>query len=199
MKTVLFTGFLGSGKTTLLLSLARFLTRTAGPTNIVVIENEIGEANVDGLLMAGSDYEVRDLTSGCICCTLSGQLAAALTEIKNDLDPEWLLVEATGIAHQAIADNILAALPGHRLESLVVVDAERWDELIEGLPMLIMTQVERADLILLNKTAALNPDDLARVEDDLEEINGRSPRLRVPDEPDRMDDIWSRLRDRFAA
>ena len=193
MRLVLITGFLGSGKTTVLLSLAGYLSRRTDPKRIVIIENEIGEANVDGLLMTETAYEVRDLTAGCICCTLSGQLVNALTEIKNDLDPEWLLVEATGIAHQTIADVIRQTVPGLRPLSLVVVDAQRWDELMDNLPMLIMAQVEKADLILINKIESLSAADLTRVEEEVRELNQRQPCHKISAATDDLSGLWQWL------
>ena len=170
MKMILLTGFLGSGKTTAMLSLADYLSRSYNPKSIVIIENEIGEANVDGALLAESAYEVRDLTSGCICCTLSGQLIAALEEIRRNLKPEWLLIEATGIAHRTIADIIGQSIPGLKPFSIVLADAQRWAELMENLPMLITTQVENANVVLINKIDAVSPDELALVEEEVQEI-----------------------------
>lgn len=189
MRLIIITGFLGSGKTTMLLRLAGYLSRDLDPKDIVIIENEIGEANVDGLLMHSGNYEVRDLTAGCICCTLSGQLIAALDEIQRDINPRWLLVEATGIAHQTIADIVGQALPGLKPTSLVLVDAERWDELMEALPMLIGTQVERADLILINKIEALTQAELDRIEAEVRDINSDSPLFRLGVDPENYDII----------
>ena len=189
MRLIIITGFLGSGKTTVLLRLAGYLSRDLTPEDIVIIENEIGEANVDGRLMGQSGYQVRDLTAGCICCTLSGQLMTALDDIRREIDPQWLLVEATGIAHQTIADVIRQSMPGLTPISLVLVDAERWDELVEHLPMLIGTQVENADLILINKIESLPPPELDRIEAEVRELNDRSPLFRLPSDPGNCDII----------
>ncbi len=195
MRLILITGFLGSGKTTALLSLARYLSRDHEPREIVIIENEIGEANVDGRLLAETTYEVRDLTAGCICCTLSGQLLSALDEIRRDLNPQWLLVEATGLAHQTIADVVRQAVPGLKPLSLVVVDAARWEELMENLPMLISTQVERADFVLINKIDAVSEEELSRVEDEVREINDSRPCHRISAAGGDLDDIWRKVVD----
>ncbi len=194
MRLIILTGFLGSGKTTAMLSLARFLSRDHDPKSIVIIENEIGEANVDGALMADSAYEVRDLTAGCICCTLSGQLMTALDEIKRDLNPQWILIEATGIAHQTIADVIRQSSPGLDPFSIVLADAPRWDELMETLPMLIGTQIENADLVLINKIDAVSPEDLALVEEDIKELT-QSPCYKVALQSEELDDLWRKVVD----
>lgn len=195
MKLIIITGFLGSGKTTVLMSLARYLGRDLEPKDIVIIENEIGEANVDGRLLGETAYEVRDLTSGCICCTLSGQLIGALDEIKRDLDPQWLLVEATGIAHQTIADVISQSVPGLKPFSIVLADAPRWEELMENLPMLISTQVERADCILINKVDSVSAEELTRVEEEVREINDQSPCHKISAASENLDDVWRKVVD----
>lgn len=187
MQLIIITGFLGSGKTTVLLRLAHYLSRHNHPRSIVIIENEIGEANVDGLLMSQTNYEVRDLTAGCICCTLSGQLIAALDEIRKDLDPKWLLVEATGIAHQTIADVIRQSSPLLKPFSVVLVDAQRFDEIMENLPMLIGTQIENADLILINKIESLASDALKQIENEVREFNEQSPLLRFKADPEDLE------------
>ncbi|MDL2226483.1 GTP-binding protein [Deltaproteobacteria bacterium OttesenSCG-928-M10] len=194
MRLILLTGFLGSGKTTAMLSLARHLSRDRDPKSIVIIENEIGEANVDGELLAGSAYEVRDLTAGCICCTLSGQLIGALEEIRRELKPEWLLIEATGIAHQTIADVISQSVPGLTPFSIVLADAPRWEELMENLPMLITTQVENADVVLINKVDAVSPAELDRVEEEIREITSR-PYFKTSALDTDLTDLWKKVVD----
>jgi len=193
MKLIIITGFLGSGKTTVLLNLARYLGRNLEPKDIVIIENEIGEANVDGRLLGETSYEVRDLTAGCICCTLSGQFIFAMEEIQRDINPQWLLIEATGIAHQTIADVVSQSVPGLKPFSIVVVDAMRWEELMENLPMLISTQVERADCIVINKIDAVSEEELSRVVEEVREINDQTPCLEISAVGGDLVDTWKEV------
>jgi len=195
VRLIIITGFLGSGKTTVLMSLARYLGRNLEPKDIVIIENEIGEANVDGRLLSETAYEVRDLTAGCICCTLSGQLIGALEEIKRDIDPQWLLVEATGIAHQTIADVISQSVPGLKPFSIVLADAPRWEELMETLPMLITTQIDKADCILINKVDSVSAEELSRVEKEVREINDERPCHNISAASGNLDDTWRKVVD----
>ncbi|MDR1079641.1 MAG: GTP-binding protein [Deltaproteobacteria bacterium] len=195
MRIILFTGFLGSGKTTVLLNLAEYLARTTegGGGKVVIIENEIGDVNVDGKLLSGSSFETRDLTSGCICCTLSGELVRALQEIQESIKPSWILIEATGLAHQTIADTIGRALPSTVPMSVVVVDAERWEELYDSIPILISAQVERADLILINKIDSVEDDELKVIENDVKDINAESPLIKIAASRDRLDNVWQEV------
>jgi G3E family GTPase len=193
MNILLFTGFLGSGKTTVLLSLAEWLAGKEDPGKVVIIENEIGDVNVDGKLLSGSSFETRDLTSGCICCTLSGELILALQDIKETINPSWILIEATGLAHQTIADVIERALPRNPPRSVVVVDSERWEELYENIPFLLTAQVERADIIVINKIDVVDDDELQRIENDVKDINPESPLLKVAASRDKLDEVWRKV------
>lgn len=193
MKLIIITGFLGSGKTTVLMGLAQYLGRNLQPKDIVIIENEIGEANVDGRLLGETAYEVRDLTAGCICCTLSGEFIFAMEEIRRDIDPQWLLIEATGIAHQTIADIVSQSVPGLKPFSIVLVDAPRWEDLMDNLPMLVTTQVERADCILINKVDSVSEEELARVEEDVRDINDQTPLHKISAVSRDLDDIWGQV------
>ena len=92
MKVIILGGFLGSGKTTVLLQMAPLIREISKKEMaLAVIENEIGEVSVDSRLRQG--YEVRELFSGCICCTLTSDLGSALREIGWEYDPEYVLVE----------------------------------------------------------------------------------------------------------
>jgi G3E family GTPase len=190
---MLFTGFLGSGKTTVLMSLAEFLAKKEGDGKIVIIENEIGDVNVDGQLLSGSSFETRDLTSGCICCTLSGELINALQDIQETIKPSWIFIEATGLAHQTIADVIGRALPQNPPQSVVVVDSERWEELFDTIPFLLTAQVERADLIIINKIDSVDDDELQRIVNDVKDINSDSPLIKVAASRDKLDDVWQEV------
>jgi G3E family GTPase len=193
MRIILFTGFLGSGKTTVLMNLAEFLARDEGPGKVVIIENEIGDVNVDGKLLSGSSFETRNLTSGCICCTLSGEFVSALKDIEENIKPNWILIEATGLAHQTIVDTIRTNFVRDPLTNVVIVDAERWDELYESIPFLLTAQVERADLILINKIDSVDKSELAHIETDVVELNSETALFKISASTDKLDDVWEKV------
>ena len=119
--THLISGFLGSGKTTLLQRLLdHCLARGLKPA---VMINEYGEVNIDGELLRGQGYTVREMTNGCICCTIGGTLGLALREVAA-LKPDVIFIEATGLADpvelidQATKEDVL---PLVRLASLVAI------------------------------------------------------------------------------
>ena len=117
----LISGFLGSGKTTLLQNLLEYCL--AEGIKPAVMMNEYGEVNIDGELLRGQGYTVREMTNGCICCTIGGTLGLALQDVAAR-KPDVIFIEATGLADpvelidQATKEEVL---PLVRVASLVAV------------------------------------------------------------------------------
>ena len=159
MKLFVFSGFLGSGKTLSILSLAKYLTRDEKDENpseykkLAILENEIGKVNFDDSLIKGSNFEVLNLLSGCICCTLTTDLIETLNELSEKYNPEYVIFEPTGLAFpDRIVENVKAhATNIEEIKIITIADAERWDKLFIVTPMLIEAQLEAADFVLLNK------------------------------------------------
>jgi G3E family GTPase len=161
MKLVILAGFLGSGKTTLLLELLRSLA-PAGPGGLVVLENEVGEVGIDGPLLQAQGLEVRELFSGCVCCTLAGDLVTTLAALKGSLDPACVFLEASGVAR---LESLLATLDryDHAVNArlvLTLLDLERLELLREALTPLIDSQIGAADLVVLNKVDSGGDTDM---------------------------------------
>ena len=98
MKTIILGGFLGSGKTTVLLQLAKYITAKPDFPQVVILENEIGAVGVDNEILEGAALAVESVFSGCICCTGAVDLIDAVQTIESQYEPDWLIVEATGMA-----------------------------------------------------------------------------------------------------
>lgn len=181
MNVLLFGGFLGAGKTSLILSAAKFLVEnnlTAQATNpakpsLIIIENEVGETGIDDKILKANGLMVRELFSGCICCTLTSELTVTLNELYETYDPQWVIVEATGMAYpHRIAETIHTYGKGvENLKIMIVADAERWEELMEIVPGLVEGQIAKADLIFLNKIDCMHHEALAEIEKSLHHLN----------------------------
>ncbi len=65
----------------------------------MILENEVGEEGIDDKLLRGNGYQVENLFSGCACCTLSGELLSTVSKIEKELQPDWLILETTGLAY----------------------------------------------------------------------------------------------------
>lgn len=186
MKIALIAGFLGSGKTTLLL---RLLPRLAARgVKVAVVVNDFGEIGVDADVLAAAGNTVVELYSGCVCCQLTGDLAAALQAVKRDHAPDLVVIEPSGVAEpQLVVDNLrslprgaggLAELDVASLDwrIVTVVDADRFGILSEILSPLMRSQLSPASLVVINKTDLVSPAELARV---TEAVKGLAPGAQV--------------------
>ncbi len=183
MNVLIIGGFLGSGKTSLLLQLAGFLTRQSesGKASLVIIENEVGETSIDDKILKAEGREVRELFAGCICCTLTTDLTVALQEIQEKYSPQWVIIEATGMAYpHKIRETLTTYGKGiASICSLVVVDAERWEELAAVVTGLVEGQIAKADFIFLNKIDCLESRQVKEIEQYVRGLNPGAHFFRV--------------------
>lgn len=148
---ILLAGFLGAGKTTLL---KKILSWEADLSETVVLVNEFGDIGIDGALLKDSGSDVIELTSGCICCTLSADLHQSLTRIWKRFKPRRILIEASGVADPKSITTVLQdpQIGRHmQLKKIItVLEADIWGAR-EVFGQLFYNQLEMANLILLNK------------------------------------------------
>ncbi|KAJ1676948.1 hypothetical protein EV182_007192, partial [Spiromyces aspiralis] len=90
-----FTGFLGAGKTTIIMDLLKSMPPNY---NIVMLKNEFGDAETDSALVRESNIQVQEMTNGCLCCVLVGQMQSALLEMKEKFNPDRIIIETSGSA-----------------------------------------------------------------------------------------------------
>ena len=179
MKTKVFiiTGFLGSGKTTLL---KRILSFSGDLSKTIVLVNEFGKVGIDGSLIKNTAAKkIIELNSGCICCSLKIDMIQTLQILKYEYAPERLVIEATGGADplaikEALNDRML--LPHFQLEKIItVVDSDFW-EARDAFGTVFESQINEADLILLNKIDTLDKKDIPIL---LKEIQDESAKALV--------------------
>jgi G3E family GTPase len=170
-------GFLGSGKTTLL---RRLLGQGTGE-RVAVVVNELGEIGIDGLVIGGLGFGERmvELTSGCICCQLDTvHFEIALDELCEDVDPDRIVIETSGVADPGTLARRLAAL-GRPLGSLVtVVDTVNLDRVLGE--AIGREQVAAADFLVLSKLDLPETVGRAAAEVRLAGINRRAVILTGP-------------------
>ncbi len=175
-RVLLISGFLGAGKTTLLKHILSWQTNL---TDTVVLVNEFGEVGIDGLLLEDAGSRVVELASGCICCTLQGDLRQSLTTILQEYRPRTLLIEASGVADPTTIVSVLTSPPFasdvHLEKMVTVLDADYW-EARENFGLLFYHQLHTANLILLNKADLAVPDDIPRY---LDEMHAEIPNCQV--------------------
>ena len=175
MKILVISGFLGAGKTTFIKALADKTDQ-----KFVVMENEYGEVGIDGGFLASGagqeEMKVWELTEGCICCTMKADFASSILTISNTLDPEYLVVEPTGLGRLG---NILANISRIQYERIVllqpvtVLDVSAFDRDKEKYPEICRDQIENAATVVFTKTGALDAGELARIEAEVRAMNPR--------------------------
>lgn len=175
MNILLFNGFLGSGKTSVIMQLAKHLVWNEKKT-VAIIENEIGETGIDDKLIAAQGLEVKGVFAGCVCCQISGELLEAIKEIHESVNPDWLIIEATGLARpEKITEQITMFCKCYdALKTITLVDASRWVELYEVVEPLLTAQVLGGDYILINKVDLLQEEDLDGLLDEIKGINNKA-------------------------
>lgn len=178
MRILIIAGFLGSGKTTLLLSLARALHRRAG-WRVAVIENDAGTVGVDAEYLALEGLQVRFLHAGCICCQLRLDLLTTLYEIERTLAPDLVLLEPSGVAGPRQVAEALTGYGGDLAARhlLLVVDAQRYPAIRDWANPFIVSGIEAADTLALNKADAVAAPVLADLAARLRAMNPRATLL----------------------
>jgi len=162
LRVVLCTGFLGSGKTTLILALVRQATDLG--QRICVIVNEIGDVGIDGTVLRTGNLEVHEITAGCICCQIGVDLVRTLREVAERLEPDLVIIEASGVATPAgvlqVLDRYFVADRDVTVETVTVVDPTRFAALHEVLTPLIEDQIKGADQLVIAKVDEAAPDEI---------------------------------------
>ena len=173
MKIVILGGFLGSGKTSVLMQLAKaasdFSSKSSTP--VAIIENEIGDVSIDTKML--SSYQIKELFSGCICCTLAGDLTACANDIEEKYKPDFLFIEATGMAHPSNVVDIMKkyAKSKDSVKMIVLADASRWEDLMDYMDVFISNQLKGSDIILLNKCDLVSEEEKQQITKEIQEIN----------------------------
>jgi G3E family GTPase len=172
-------GFLGSGKTTMLLEVARAMV--ARGERLAIIENEIGEVGIDGGYVREQGLPVQELFGGCICCTLQVGLVETLRAVETRYEPDWVIIEPTGLAAPRDILGLVADNCPHvdAIRVLTLVDAPRWPMLIEIVEPLVTAQLQAADVVAVNKIDEVDERELEAVTDSVGALAGKATVLPV--------------------
>jgi G3E family GTPase len=146
-------GFLGAGKTTLI---QKLLKEAFNKDRVVLIENDFGEVSVDAALLKSGGTTVKEINSGCICCSLQGDFVESIIEIEACFKPDKIIIEPSGIAKLS---DIIKACTHSRIspdievkEKITVVDTEYLKIFLEDFGEFYEDQIKNADVILLSHT-----------------------------------------------
>ena len=152
-KVDIISGFLGAGKTTFI---KKLLAEALSGEKVVLIENEFGEIGIDGGFLKDSGIEVREMNSGCICCSLVGDFASSLKEILTKYTPDRVIIEPSGVGKlsdvmRAVAD-VEEELPVAGNSAVTLVDVKKAKLYIKNFGEFFNNQVQYAKTIVLSRT-----------------------------------------------
>ena len=172
VKVTLVYGFLGAGKTTLL---RRLIPRLQPLGSTAVLVNEFGREGIDQHLLRSADIKVRELTGGCICCEVRGDLLAALVQIGRDVAPQRLIVEPTGLAAPYMLGQVFTQREVREIaqvDSIVtVVDAARYAVARQAFGDFYVDQIRVADVLAINKADIATAEQIETARDAARELN----------------------------
>lgn len=180
MKIDIISGFLGAGKTTLI---KKLIKEELKKEKIAIIENEYGEVGIDGNLLKEEQIEVKEITSGCICCSIKGDFEESILSIVNQYKPERIIIEPSGVAKfSEVLDGIKSAgIPGARINmKIAVVDAQNVEMYVRNFGEFYKNQILSANTIILSRTQYLNHTSLDNICNTLKSINKNCELITTP-------------------
>ena len=184
-KIDIVSGFLGAGKTTFI---QKMLKDAFKGEQVVLIENEFGEIGIDGGFLKEAGIEIREMNSGCICCSLVGDFGTALKEVIDTYKPERILIEPSGVGKlsdviKAVADIELEndEMKDVKLNTAVaVVDVCKAKMYIKNFGEFFVNQVESAGTIILSRTQNVSEEKVSEVVNLLKEHNPKATIITTP-------------------
>jgi len=180
-KIDVFSGFLGAGKTTLI---KKLLKEALDGSKTVLIENEFGEIGIDGGFLKEAGIEIKEMNSGCICCSLVGDFGASLKEVIQTYAPERILIEPSGVGKLSdvlkAVENVAADLDVQVNSAVAVVDAAKAKMYIKNFGEFFINQIEYAGTILLSRTDKVSPKKLQECVSLVREHNAKATIITTP-------------------
>ncbi len=180
-KIDIFSGFLGAGKTTLI---KKLLKEALDASKVVLIENEFGEIGIDGGFLKESGVEIKEMNSGCICCSLVGDFGTSLAEVLKKYQPERILIEPSGVgklsdvmkAVQKVDTDVEVTLNS----AVVVVDANKCKMYAKNFGEFFLNQIEHAGTIILSRTGDISESKLNTALEIIREHNSKATVITTP-------------------
>ena len=179
MKVLIIGGFLGSGKTTTILNLIQKLA--AEKKKVALIVNEVGEIGIDGKTLEIAGIPSKELTSGCICCSLTYGLRVTVSEIVENYNPDILILEPTGLSFPSqIRDEMLNMnIMMSFAPVITLIDVTRFTDEVKQMPKFVEQQLKETDIIGMNKTDLSDDGKIKTVEMFLKSMSPKARLLKM--------------------
>jgi G3E family GTPase len=180
-KIDIISGFLGAGKTTLI---KKLLKEALQGQQTILIENEFGEIGIDSGFLKEAGVEIREMNSGCICCTLVGDFETSLKEVMETYHPDRIVIEPSGVGKLSDVVKAVRVLDGQedvRLNSAtVVVDAQKTKMYMKNFGEFYNDQIQNAGAIIMSRTDKMKEKKLEETIALLRELNPTAEIITTP-------------------
>ena len=180
-KIDIISGFLGAGKTTFI---KKLLKEAVSGEQVVLIENEFGEIGIDGGFLKDSGIEIREMNSGCICCSLVGDFGKSLAEVLATYKPDRIIIEPSGVGKlsdvmKAVID-VSADMDVALNSAVTIVDAAKCKMYMKNFGEFFNNQIENAGTIVLSRTDITDADKIQKAADMIREKNPKAVIVTTP-------------------
>lgn len=172
MKIIVVSGFLGVGKTTVIKNI---ISKWPSEQKLSVLVNEYGKVGYDKKRLAGNKYDIKEIASGCICCSLKPKLVSSIKNIYNQLTPDTLLIEPTGLASPGQILEVINKPPikdfAYMGPNISVIDASNFLQTYNISGAFFENQIKVADILIINKLDLVEEDEIQKLINVLKKIN----------------------------
>ena len=180
-KIDIISGFLGAGKTTFI---KKLLQEAISGEQVVLIENEFGEIGIDGGFLKDSGIEIREMNSGCICCSLVGDFGKSLGEVLTNYKPDRIIIEPSGVGKlsdvmKAVVD-VSANMDVELNSAVTIVDAAKCKMYMKNFGEFFNNQIENAGTVVLSRTDITGSEKIQKAVELIREKNEKAAIVTTP-------------------
>ncbi len=180
-KIDIISGFLGAGKTTLI---KKLLGDALKGSKVVLIENEFGEIGIDGGFLKESGIQIKEMNSGCICCSLVGDFGTSLKDVLSKYSPDRILIEPSGVGKLSdVMKAVQNAMLGEDVElgsAVAVVDGSKSKMYIKNFGEFYINQIQHAGTIMLTRTDKMDDAGIKQCVEEIRKYNEKATIITTP-------------------